>query len=94
MHTELRTNSESEDEERIAAEIAELVTKIKRIYQQESRAKRQAQAIAKRSAPKQGPASNENVHNYASRYDNSYGLWNRCKAIADTLGWDNQKCPD
>ena len=54
MHTELRSNSETEHKERIAAEIAELVTKIKRIYQQESRAKRQAQAIAKSSALKLG----------------------------------------
>jgi hypothetical protein len=64
MHTELQSAGpgyEMEDEEEIAIEIAELITKIKRIYQQESRAKRQAEARAKRSAPKQGPASESNV---------------------------------
>ena len=62
MHSELHSGYGVEDEEKIAAEIAELILKMKRIYQQESRAKRQAEARAKRSAPKQGPDSNVNIN--------------------------------
>ena len=64
IHTELHDQSaryETENEEEIATEIAELITKIKRIYQQESRAKRQAEARAKRSAAKQHSAAESNV---------------------------------
>lgn len=58
LYTELHADYEIEDEEKIAAEIAELIIKIKRIYQQESRAKRRAEARAKQSATKQSPESN------------------------------------
>ena len=57
LYTELHAGYEIEDEEKIAAEIAELIIKIKRIYQQESHAKRRAEARAKRTATKQGPES-------------------------------------
>ena len=61
LHSELQSGYEIEDEEKTAAEIAELITKMKRIYQQESRAKKRAEARAKQSAPKQGPDSKINV---------------------------------
>ena len=61
LNSELHSGYEIEDEEKIAAEIAELITKMKRIYQQESRAKKQAEARAKRSTPKQGPDLNVKV---------------------------------
>ena len=62
IHIELQSaRYETENEEEVATEIAELITKIKRIYQQESRAKRQAEARAKRSAAKQHPAAKSNV---------------------------------
>ena len=56
---DLRANSEIENEEAIVAEIAELMGRMKQIYQRESRAERQVQAVAKRSAPKR--ESNEYV---------------------------------
>ena len=58
---DLRGNSdpEAKDEEAIVAEIAELMGKMEQIYQRVSEAKQQAQAVAKRSAPKW--ESNENV---------------------------------
>ena len=57
---DLNTNFETENEEAIAAEIAELMAaKIKQIQRQQIRAKQQARRVAKRSAIEW--KSNENV---------------------------------
>ena len=65
LHSELHSGYGVEDEEKNAAEIAELITKMKRIYQRESRAKKKAEARAKQSAPKQGPDSNVKINDCA-----------------------------
>ena len=57
---DLNTNFEIEDEEAIAAEIAELMAaKIKQIHRRQIRAKQQARRVAKQSAIEW--KSNENV---------------------------------
>lgn len=52
MFADLRFNSETEDEERNVAKIANLLIKIKRLYERESRAKRQAREISELYGPK------------------------------------------
>ena len=53
---DLHANSQAQDEEGVVAEIAELMSKMERIYERKSRAERQ---VAKRSVSKR--ESNENV---------------------------------